>query len=346
MDALQSKTVYVAGHRGLVGSAMARALRDYASWRLLVRERAELDLREQAAVEAFMQRERPHVVVLAAALVGGIHANATRPGEFIHDNLAIATNVLHAARICGVERLLFLGSSCIYPRLAPQPMREEHLLTGPLEPTNRAYAVAKIAGIETCRAYNAQYNTAFLPVMPTNLYGPGDNFDLLGSHVIPALIRKFHLAKLATQGDHAGIERDRVLFGEVPPELAGQLGLCGDGEPVVWVWGTGSPRREFMHVDDMAAACLHLLLQTDEQELTNIGTGMEVSIAELVEVVREQVFATARVAYATDRPDGAPRKLLDISRLHATGWRPSIGLHQGIADAYNWYLEQLHATPE
>lgn len=301
--------VYVAGHRGLVGSALMRRLEREGFARVVTRTRQELDLTDRQAVVRFFEEERPEYVFLAAARVGGIWANATRPAEFIAENLAIGLNVIDAAYRSGVKKLLYLGSSCIYPKFAPQPIREEFLLTGKLEPTNEAYAVAKIAGIELCRAYNRQYGTRFISVMPTNLYGPGDNFDLETSHVLPALIRKFHEAKEA-------------------------------GAPEVVVWGTGSPRREFLHVDDLADACMFLMRRYEGSEILNIGWGVDISIAELAELVREVVGYRGRIRFDPSKPDGTPRKLLDVSRLEALGWRPRIGLREGIEQTYAWYLKE------
>ncbi|MBU1228505.1 MAG: GDP-L-fucose synthase [Proteobacteria bacterium] len=312
--------IYVAGHRGLVGSALVRQLAAQGFTNLLRRTHAELDLTDGAAVAAFFAAERPQCVILAAAKVGGIIANSTYPAEFIHQNLAIQLNVIHNAYLHGAQRLLFLGSSCIYPRLAPQPMREEHLLTGPLEPTNRPYALAKIAGIEMCWSYNRQYGTRFLAVMPTNLYGPGDNYHPQNSHVIPALLRKFHEA------------RER-------------------GEPSVTVWGTGSPTREFLYSDDMAEACVYLLNLPEERfaallgsdecrtgrfepPLVNIGAGREISIRELAELVRETVGFTGGIVFDASKPDGTPRKLCDVSRLTRAGWVARTSLRQGLAQAY------------
>jgi len=312
--------IYIAGHRGLVGSAIVRRLQAAGHTRLVTRTHAELDLADTRGTRAFFEAERPEYVFLAAARVGGIVANSTRPGEFIHDNLAIQTNVIHAAHLAGVRRLLFLGSSCIYPRMAPQPMSERDLLTGPLEPTNRPYAVAKIAGIEMCWSYNRQFGTSYLAAMPTNLYGPGDNYHLTESHVIPALLRKFHEARLR-------------------------------GEPAVTVWGSGTPRREFLYSDDMADACVFLmnlpdkgyaaLLGSDESvsgrfepPLVNIGTGEDVTIAELAALVSRVVGYTGRIEYDRSKPDGTPRKLLDVSRLHAAGWQAHTALEQGLQSAY------------
>ncbi|WP_296899675.1 GDP-L-fucose synthase [Thiohalocapsa sp.] len=310
------RPIYVAGHRGMVGAALVRALRAAGHQNILTRTHAELDLTNQAAVANFFAAARPAQVYLAAAKVGGIHANDTYPADFIYDNLMIEANVIHAAWQQGVERLLFLGSSCIYPRLAEQPMREDALLTAPLEPTNEPYAIAKIAGIKLCESYNRQHGTDFRSVMPTNLYGPGDNFDLANSHVIPALIRKFHEAK-AAGADH------------------------------VIVWGSGKPRREFLHVDDMAAACLHVMsLDADAYQAhtqprlshINVGTGVDVTIAQLAELVGEVVGFTGEIRLDPTKPDGAPRKLLDVSRLRALGWEARIGLREGLVQAYDWFL--------
>jgi len=303
-----SARVFIAGHRGLVGSALVRRLQADGYSQLLLRSSGELDLREQAAVERFFASERPEFVFLAAAKVGGIHANNTLPAEFIRDNLQIQTNVIDAAYRHGVRKLVFLGSSCIYPKHAPQPMSEDCLLTGPLEPTNEWYAIAKIAGVKMCQAYRRQYGFAAISVMPTNLYGPGDNFDLQKSHVLPALIRKFHEAKLAN-------------------------------EPTVTVWGTGSPRREFLHVDDMADACVFLMERYDGELPVNIGWGEDVSIRELAELVRDVVGQSGELRFDTSKPDGTPRKLLDVSRLNALGWKPKISLRDGIAATYRWFLQ-------
>jgi GDP-L-fucose synthase len=306
---LDGRRVWVAGHRGLVGSAIVRRLRREPLAELIVRTHDELDLRDAAAVAAFFREARPEVVFLAAAKVGGILANDRRPAEFIRDNLEIQTHVIEEARRNGVAKLMFLGSSCIYPRLAPQPLREEYLLSGPLEPTNRAYAVAKIAGIEMCRAYRRQYGFPAVSVMPSNLYGPGDNYDPESSHVLASLIRKFHVA------------RER-------------------GAEEVVVWGTGTPRREFLHVDDLADACVFLMERWDDAEPINVGTGEDVTIAELAAIVREIVYPAARIVLDPSKPDGTPRKLLDVSRLRALGWRPRIGLKEGIEATYEAFREE------
>jgi GDP-L-fucose synthase len=302
--------VYVAGHRGLVGSAIVRALKARGYRNLILRTSAELDLRDSAAVASFFEKERPDYVFLAAAKVGGILANSTYPAQFIYDNLMIQANVIHAAYRQAVRKLLFLGSSCIYPKHAPQPMKEEYLLTGPLEPTNEPYAVAKIAGIKLCQAYNRQYGTRYISLMPTNLYGPNDNFDLETAHVIPALIRKFDTAK-------------------------------EEGAPYVTVWGTGTPRREFLHVDDLAAACLFLMAHYDENEPINVGTGEDLPIAELAAMIKEVVGYRGEIVYDRSKPDGTPRKLLDVTRLRRLGWRPKIGLEEGLRDTYAWYRRHL-----
>jgi len=319
--------IYIAGHHGLVGSALMRNLQAKGYTNLLTRTHAELDLTNQAATEAFFVSEKPDYVFLAAAKVGGIHANNTYPAEFIRDNLAIQTNVIHAAYRNQVKRLMFLGSSCIYPKHAPQPMKEEYLLSGPLEPTNRPYALAKIAGIEMCWSYNRQYGTQYLAVMPTNLYGPGDNYHPENSHVIPALIRKFHEAKQANA-------------------------------PAVTVWGTGTPRREFLYSDDMADACAFLMNLPDEKYQTllgsdeaktgvfmppvvNIGVGEDVTIRDLAETIKSVVGYTGEIAFDSTKPDGTPRKLMDVSLLHTMGWRAGRGLKQGLASAYADFAQQF-----
>jgi len=313
--------VFLAGHRGMVGGAILRRLQARHAagedLEIVTRTHAELDLTDQAAVRGFMAAERPDVVILAAAKVGGIHANDTYPAEFIRDNLTIAVNVIHEAHAAGVRRLLQLGSSCIYPRLAPQPMAEDALLTGPLEPTNEPYAIAKIAAIKLCESYNRQYGTDYRSVMPTNLYGPGDNFHFENSHVLPALIRRFHEAVQA--------EMDEVV-----------------------IWGTGTPRREFLHVDDMAEASLFVLDLSPEVYAANthpmlshinVGTGTDVSVAEAAQIVAEVTGFRGRLTFDATKSDGTPRKLMDVGRLAAMGWRARIGLRDGLADAYRWYLE-------
>jgi GDP-L-fucose synthase len=303
----EGSRIYVAGHTGLVGSAVMRRLRAGGFTTLLAATREQLDLRDQAAVNYWFKANRPEYVFLVAGTVGGIWANSTRPAEFIYDNMMIHATVVHAAHQFAVRKLLYLGSSCIYPRGCAQPMREEELLSGYLEPTNEPYAIAKIAGIKLCQAYRKQYGCDFISAMPTNLYGPHDNFDLASSHVLPALIRKFHDAREA-------------------------------GSDEVVIWGTGAPRREFLHVDDLADACLFVMRNWSDELHINVGTGGDLSIRELAELVRSVVHPGARLVFDASKPDGTPRKLLDVSRLHALGWRHRIGLREGIAATYEWYL--------
>ena len=305
--------IFVAGHQGLVGSAITRRLRAAGYSHLVVKSRSELDLRDQAAVNAFFASERPDYVFLAAAKVGGILANTTYPAEFLRDNLAVQTNVIDSAYRNGVKKLAFLGSSCIYPKMAAQPIREEALLTGPLEPTNEWYAIAKIAGIKMAQAYWKQYGFHAISLMPTNLYGPGDNFDLRSSHVLPALMHKAHDAKLSGAADLS-------------------------------VWGTGSPKREFMHVDDLADAALFLMLNYDKPEIVNVGTGSDVTIREVAEIVQRVIGFKGALVFDSSKPDGTPRKLLDVSKLSGLGWKARIGLQDGIASTYEWYLAQQFAV--
>jgi GDP-L-fucose synthase len=307
--ALASRRVFVAGHRGMVGSAIVRRLAS-ESCEILTAGRSQVDLRRQADVEAWFSANKPDAVVLAAATVGGILANDTRPAEFIYDNLAIQNAVIEASHRTGVRKLLFLGSSCIYPKLAKQPMAEDELLTGPLEETNQWYAIAKIAGIKMCQAYRRQYGSDFVSVMPTNLYGPGDNFDLQGSHVIPALILKAHRAKLA-------------------------------GAASFPVWGSGRPKREFLHVDDLADACVHVLKTYSGESHLNVGTGEDIAIADLAALVARVVGFEGRIELDPTKPDGTPRKLMDVSRLAEAGWKASIPLERGLAEVYGWFLEGL-----
>jgi len=304
--------IYVAGHAGLVGSAVLRRLEREGFTNVLTATRDQLDLRDQAAVNYWFRANRPEYVYLVAGTVGGILANSTRPAEFIYDNMMIHATVVHASHLYDVTKLLYLGSSCIYPRACPQPMREEHLLSSELEPTNESYAVAKIAGIKLCQAYRRQYGRTFVSAMPTNLYGPNDNFDLESSHVLPAMIRKFHEAKQ-------------------------------EGSDEVMIWGSGSPRREFLHVDDLADSCLFLMQNFDEESHINVGTGEDVTIRELAEIVGAVVHPDARLVFDTTKPDGTPQKLLDVSRLHALGWKHSIELREGIKTTYSWFLENLES---
>ena len=333
----KESTIYIAGHRGLVGSAIHRKLRQLGYKNLIVKTHGELDLTRQEQVERFFDSYRPEYVFLAAAKVGGILANSTYPADFIYINLAIETNVIHCAFKYGVKKLLFLGSSCIYPKLCPQPMKEEYLLSGYLEPTNEAYAVAKIAGIKMCQAYNKQYGTKFISVMPTNLYGPNDNFDLTTSHVLPALIRKFHLAKLAATGDWEGIDRDEKAFGKIPADIKDSL-------PRVVLWGTGKPRREFLHVDDLADACVFLMNNYDGTEIINIGVGADLSISELAKLVASVVGFNGQISFDSSKPDGTPQKLLDVSRLNNIGWKAKIGLEEGLRQTYDWYISRLSSV--
>ena len=306
----KASRIYVAGHRGLVGSAICRRLSREGYTNVIVRDRAHLDLFNGDAVDAFFAAERPEYVFVAAAKVGGILVNSTQPVEFLRDNLKIEINVLDAAHRYGVKKIEMLGSSCIYPKLAPQPIKEEYLLSGPLEPTNEWYAISKIAEIKLAQAYHLQYGLQAISLMPTNLYGPGDNFDLNTSHVLPALVRKIHEAHVS-------------------------------GAPEVVVWGSGEPRREFMHVDDMASAAVFLMLNYDSPAIINVGVGTDVTIAELAEMIRRIVGFRGRLSFDTSRPDGTPRKLLDISRLSALGWRAEIGLEDGIRQAYQWFLSEV-----
>jgi GDP-L-fucose synthase len=309
---LAGRRVFVAGHRGMVGSALMRRLAGEPC-ELLTVARREVDLRRQAETEAWFERTRPDVVFVAAATVGGILANDTRPAEFLYDNVMIAGNVIACARLVGVKKLLYLGSSCIYPRLAPQPIPEDALLSGPLEPTNQWYGIAKIAGLKLCAAYRRQYGCDFISAQPTNLYGPHDNYDLHGSHVVPALLAKIHRAKV-------------------------------EGAADVEIWGTGKPRREFLHVDDLADALVFLMEHYSDEQQVNIGWGTDLTIAELATMIAEVVGFKGRFRYASERPDGVPQKVLDVSRLTAMGWRPRIGLREGLAHAYHWYVQ--HAVEE
>ena len=376
--------IYIAGHRGLVGSAILRCLQSEGYSNIVTRTHAELDLIRQTDVEAFFAEEQPEYVFLAAAKVGGIWANNTYPAEFIYNNLAIQNNVIYSAWKTGVKGLLFLGSSCIYPKMAPQPIKEEYFLSGPLEPTNEPYAVAKIAGIELCDSFNRGFGTHYLSVMPNNLYGPNDNYDLQNSHVLPALIRKFHLAKLAMQGDWEGIRKDESRYGSIPQNTMANLVAIGKdhGKPIpdslkrhapgsmhharVTLWGTGSPRRELLHVDDLADACVYLMNLPRERfstltqihsitgeskpnnkysehfvlPLINIGTGKDITIRELAGMVAKLVGFDGDVEWDSSKPDGTPQKLLDISRLASLGWKSKISLEEGIRNTYKDYQKK------
>jgi len=374
--------IYVAGHRGMVGSAIFRRLQADGYTNIVTRTHPELDLSDQKAVRDFFQNEKVDYVILAAAKVGGIYANDTYPAEFIYENMMIEANVIHEAYLAGVKRLLFLGSSCIYPKHAAQPMKEEYLLAGQLESTNEPYAIAKIAGIKLCESYNRQYGTRYRSVMPTNLYGPNDNYDLKNSHVLPALIRKFHLAKLAEQGDWESINTDESIYGQIPEDIRACLAsipkqngqLPSSTPPGIKLWGSGSPKREFLYVDDMAAACLLLMdLREDQYDALrssrfsgtvpksdtsasktsvvesndrpmvshiNIGAGNDMTIRELAEITKEVVGYKGDVIWDRSKPDGMPRKLLDISRLNSLGWKPKIQLKDGIKRTYASYIDQ------
>jgi GDP-L-fucose synthase len=308
----KSDKIFVAGHRGMVGSAICRKLQQEGYSQVITRTSTELDLTDQKAVNAFFETEKPQFVFLAAAKVGGIHANNTYRADFLYRNLMIESNVIHASYVHGVQKLLFLGSSCIYPKMAPQPLKEESLLTGTLEYTNEPYAIAKIAGIKLCEAYRDQYGSNFISAMPTNLYGPNDNYDLQNSHVLPALIRKFHEAKI-------------------------------NQSPSVEVWGTGSPLREFLHVDDLAEACYFLMQQYNEKQFVNVGCGEDLSIKSLAEMIQSIVGFQGELIWNTEKPDGTPRKLMDVSMIKALGWSPKINLIQGITDVYKEYQHQQHS---
>ncbi len=355
----EEEHIFVAGHLGMVGSAIVRNLQSTGHKNIVTKTRHELDLTNQQAVADLFNNEKIDSVVLAAAKVGGIYANNQYPAEFIYSNLSIQANVIHQAFQAGITKLLFLGSSCIYPKFAPQPMCEEHLLTGLLEPTNEPYAVAKIAGIKMCEAYNRQYGTEYRSVMPTNLYGPGDNYHLENSHVLPAIIRKYHLAKLAMQGKTEAIQRDEEVFGPIPDDIQEAIGYSSkegglnssSTKAKVVLWGTGKARREFLHVDDMAAACLHVMdLKHDDfvanapASFLNVGTGKDIMIAEVAEIIKRVVGFEGETIYNTSQPDGTPQKLLDTSKINSTGWEPGFELLDGIQDAYRWYLHQLMAS--
>lgn len=354
--------IYIAGHRGMVGSAMVRLLEREGHTNLLIRTSAELDLRDQAAVKEFFRTQKIDYVVLAAARVGGIHANSTYPAEFIYQNLMIQANIIHEAWAAGISNLLFLGSSCIYPKFCRQPMKEEYLLSGVLESTNEPYAVAKIAGIKMCEAYNRQYGTAFRAVMPTNLYGPGDNYHLENSHVIPAIIRKCHLAKLASDDNLEAIAHDEEVYGPIPEALRTAL-FEADGEslrsrPCVQLWGSGMGRREFLHVDDMASACYAVMKMAAEvyadslhsprsdpslsaPSFLNVGTGKDCTIREVAELIQNLVGFAGEIRFDDSQPDGTPQKLLDVSRLESHGWQPVFSLRSGLENTYARYCHYL-----
>ena len=376
-------SIFLAGHRGMVGSAILRHLRSEGYDRIITRTHSELDLKDQRAVREFFNGEKIDYVIIAAAKVGGIYANNTYPAEFIYNNLMMEANLIHEAWQAGIQRLLFLGSSCIYPKHAVQPMKEESLLSGKLEPTNEAYAIAKIAGIKLCEFYNRQYGTQYRSVMPTNLYGPNDSFDLNNSHVLPALIRKFHLAKLAEHHDWEGIRRDELKYGAIPQDIQQSLNCIAtpntkSSSPAhggIMLWGSGLPKREFLYVDDMAAACLLLINLSDAQydglrsggspefkaksntmafeagraendhrpmvSHINIGAGSDMTVQQLAEITKKVVGYTGDMVWDRSKPDGMPQKLLDISRLTSIGWKPEVTIEQGIARTYAWYMENL-----
>jgi GDP-L-fucose synthase len=339
----KTSKIFVAGHRGLVGSAILRKLESDGYKNIVVRTHKQLDLSRQEAVEMFFREEKPSYVFLAAARVGGIIANNTYPADFIYDNLIIVANIIRSAYLYSVENLLFLGSSCIYPKFAPQPMKEEHLLTGDLEPTNEPYAVAKIAGIKMCQAYNRQYGTHFISVMPTNLFGTGDNFNLETAHVLPALIRKFHLGKLLQEKKTGEIEEDLRRFPvgfslDARTDSHLTLKKLGVTSEYITLWGSGNVYREFLFVDDLADACEFLMQSYDSGEIINIGTGRDIRITELAELVREITGFRGEIRWDTSKPDGTPKKLLDVSKLNSLGWSASTSLREGIKKTYDWYI--------
>ena len=347
-----SRKIYVAGHRGMVGSAIVRTLKNREDCEIVCRTHSELDLTNQSAVHEFFAVEKPNQVYLAAAKVGGIYANNAYPADFIYQNLMIQANVIHAAHVHDIQQLLFLGSSCIYPKAVAQPMREDGLLTGTLEPTNEPYAIAKIAGIKLCESYNRQYGRDYRSVMPTNLYGPGDNYHLENSHVLPAMIRKFHLAKLASNRDVAGLEADMLRYGPIPGDILQMIGFDGAraqfiGEPKVLLWGTGTPYREFLHVQDMAEASV-FVMELDKatydsvtQPMSshiNVGYGQDITIRDVAHLVADIVGYSGPVQFDSGKPDGTPRKLMDSGRLERLGWKARITLDSGLREAYEDYL--------
>ncbi|MBE9581529.1 MAG: GDP-L-fucose synthase [Proteobacteria bacterium] len=351
----QNSKIYVAGHGGLVGSAILRKLKAEGHTNIITRSRSELDLTRQEKVEEFFDKQRPEYVFLAAAKVGGIWANNIYRADFMYSNLAVETNIIHASYLCRVKKLLFLGSSCIYPRDCPQPMKEQYLLSGYLEPTNEAYAVAKIAGIKMCQSYNHQHGTRNISVMPTNLYGPKDNFDLETSHAMPALIRKVHLAKLAAEGHWDDIQKDEKFFGPIPDVIKKSFGINpstnqplneSTTQPKIILWGTGNARREFLYVDDLADACLYLMDTYESGDIINVGAGKDLTVRELAELIARVVGFKGRMTYDPSKPDGTPRKLLDVSRLQSLGWQPKITLEDGIRKTYEWYVNNVGKDPK
>ena len=346
----KTSKIYVAGHRGLAGSAIVRKLEAEGYANIITRTHAELDLLRQNRVEAFFEAEKPEYVFLAAAKVGGIWGNNIYPAQFIYENLAIQSNIIHASYQNEVKKLLFPGSSCIYPKHCPQPIKEEYLLSDYLESTNEPYAVAKIAGIKMCQAYNRQYKTRYISVMPNNLYGPNDNFDLETSHVLPALIRKFHLAKLASEGNWKGIQKDEAAYGLIPGDIKNAIGLDpvtnqaanqSTTQPTIILWGTGAPRREFLHVDDLADACVFLMNHYDQSEIINIGWGKDQTILELADLIFKIVGYKGDIKWDSGKPDGTPQKLLDVSRLTKLGWQAKIELEDGLRQVYEWYMGNI-----
>jgi GDP-L-fucose synthase len=347
----KSAKIYVAGHRGMVGSAIVRKLETEGCTNIITRTHAELDLIRQDQAEAFFKSEKPEYVFLAAAKVGGIWGNNLYPAQFIYENIVIQTNIIHASYLNKAKKLLFLGSACIYPKLCPQPIREEYLLSDYLEPTNEPYAIAKIAGLKMCHSYNREYGTRYISVMPNNLYGTNDNFNLETSHVLPAMIRKIHLAKLASAEDWDEIKKEEAVHGEIPADIKTALGLDSatsmpvrrpTNQPAVVLWGTGAPRREFLHVDDLAAACVFLMNNYNESEIINIGWGKDKTIRDLAKLISKVVGYQGDIRWDNSKPDGTPRKLLDVSKLTGLGWQARIELEDGIRRVYQWYLEQAY----
>ncbi len=344
--------IFVAGHRGMVGSALVRQLESKGYKNILTRNKIQLDLLDQRAVFEFLELHKPDYIFIAAAKVGGIQANNTYRADFLYQNLVIEANLIHGAHLAGIQRLCFLGSSCIYPRDCPQPIKEEYLLTGPLEQTNEPYAIAKIAGIKLCESYNRQYGRQYISVMPTNLYGPNDTYDLANSHVLPALIRKVHLAKLGMEGDLDGIRRDEKVFGSIPDDILSRIGCERDNavhivkspnypaKDTLVVWGSGTPRREFLYVDDLADACVHLMEQGYDGQLLNVGSGSDITIRELAETVMAVVGMQGQIVFDNTKPDGTPRKLLDVSAIGRTGWKAGIPMREGIESAYQQFKQR------